>query len=71
MKYSEVAREIDAISYKLESVKSIIELVAEGTQDNNHSSALWGCSELISVFTEKLYVLSGEMCMEIPKHESD
>ena len=51
---------IDFIVNRLESIKSIISLVAEDIQDNCQSSALWGCVDLLNANTDKLTQISEE-----------
>jgi len=58
MGYWELANNIESISHRLESVKSIIELVAEGTQDNVYSSSLWGSVDILGVYIKQLEELS-------------
>ena len=61
MGYWELANKIESISHRLESVKSIIELVAEGTQDNVYSSSLWGSTDILGVYIKQLEDLSQEV----------
>ena len=67
MSYSDVADKIEMVISRLDSVKAIIELVAESITEDNISGSLWGCSELLSVYSQKLQDLAAE-CQEI---ESD
>jgi hypothetical protein len=53
-----LSNEIEQVGFKLDSVKSIIEMVAERVIDNPESSALWGCSEMIEVYMNRLETLS-------------
>jgi hypothetical protein len=61
-----LTNEIERISFRLDSVKAIIEMVAERVTDNPESSALWGCSEMLEVYIKQLEGLSGE-AMDIHK----
>jgi hypothetical protein len=61
MNYWELANKIESVSHRLESVKSIIELVAEGTQDNVYSSSLWGSTDILGVYIKQLEDLSQEV----------
>ena len=54
----ELANKIESISHRIESVKAIIELVAEGVQDNGYSSPLWGSADILGVYIEQLEELS-------------
>jgi hypothetical protein len=60
MSYWELANKIESISFRIDSIKAIIELVAEGVQDNGYSSPLWGCAEMLDVYIQKLEDLSAE-----------
>ena len=64
----DLSNKIEQISYKLESVKAIIELVATGSTDDSESASLWGCSELLSVYIEKLVTIAEDIS---PSHESN
>jgi hypothetical protein len=61
-----LANSIETIGFRIDSIKSIIELVAEGVQDNSYSSPLWGCAEMLDIYIEKLEALSAE-AMEMHK----
>ena len=63
-----LANEIESISHRIESVKAIVELVAERVTDNAESSALWGCGEMLEVYVEKLEKLAND-AMELHKAE--
>jgi len=56
----DVSEKIDRISTRLESVRSIIELIAEGVVDESYSAALWGCVDLLNAHVEKLNLLAQE-----------
>jgi hypothetical protein len=58
MGYWELANNIESVSHRLESVKSIIELVAEGIKDNVYSSSLWGSADILGVYIKQLEELS-------------
>jgi hypothetical protein len=60
MSYWELANKIESISFRIDSIKAIIELVAENVQDNSYSSPLWGCAEMLDVYIEKLETLSAD-----------
>jgi hypothetical protein len=59
-----LANEIERVSFRLDSVKAIIELVAERVADNPEGSALWGCAEILDVYIRQLEELS-EKAMDI------
>lgn len=61
-----LSSEIEGVSFRLESVKSIIEMVAEKVIENPESSALWGCVEMLEVYVNQLETLS-EGAMDIHK----
>ena len=66
MSYWELANKIESVSFRIDSIKAIIELVAEGVQDNGYSSPLWGCAEMLDVYIQKLEDLSAD-AMELHK----
>ena len=68
MSYWELANKIESVGFRIDSIKAIIELVAEGVQDNGYSSPLWGCAEMLDVYIQKLEDLSAE-AMELHKEE--
>ena len=61
-----LSNEIERVSFRLDSVKAIIEIVAERVMDNPESSALWGCSEMLEVYIKQLEELS-DKAMDIHK----
>jgi hypothetical protein len=68
MSYWQLANDIESISFRLSSIKSIVELVAEGITDGHHSGALWACGEMLEVYAEKLEKLASD-AMELHKAE--
>jgi hypothetical protein len=66
MSYWDLANKIESVSFRIDSIKAIIELVAENVQDNSYSSPLWGCAEMLDVYIQKLEDLS-EDAMELHK----
>ena len=70
MSYWNLSNKIESISYRIESIKSIIELVAENISDNAYSSPLWGCAEMLEIYTKQLEDLSAE-AMEFNKIEKE
>jgi hypothetical protein len=66
MSYWELANKIESVGFRLDSIKAIIELVAEGIQDNSYSSPLWGCAEMLDIYIQKLEDLSAD-AMELHK----
>ena len=60
MSYWDLSNKIESISHRIESVKAIIELVAEGVQNNGYSSPLWGSADILGVYIEQLEDLSQE-----------
>jgi hypothetical protein len=63
-----LANDIESVSYRLDSIRAIVELVAEGVADGNHSGALWACGEMLEVYSKKLEDLSSD-AMELHKAE--
>ena len=70
MSYWQLANDIESISFRLNSIKSIIEMVAENINNDHESGALWGCAEMIEVYEEKLEALSGK-AMDMHKAEKE
>ena len=68
MSYWKLANDIESIGFRLDSIKSIVELIAEGVTDGHHSSVLWACGEMLEVYMEKLEKLAGD-AMELHKAE--
>lgn len=66
----EIANEIEGISHRLESVKSIIDIVAERIVINEESSALYGCSDILNVHIKKLEKLCDD-AMEMHREEKE
>jgi len=50
----EIACNIETLSYKIDSVASIVELVAEKTISEPESGALWAASEILRDLGEKV-----------------
>ena len=65
-----LANDIESVSFRLDSIKSIVELVAEGVTDGHHSGALWACGEMLEVYAEKLEKLAND-AMELHKIEKE
>ncbi len=60
MSYWDLSNKIESISHRIESVKAIIELVAERITDNAESSALWGSADMLGIYINQLEDLSQE-----------
>lgn len=70
MSYWDLSNKIESISHRIESVKAIVELVAEGIQDNGYSSPLWGSADILGVYIEQLEKLSAD-ALELHKIEKE
>ena len=68
MNYWDLSNRIEVVSFRLDSIKAIIELVAENIQDNSYSSPLWGCAEMLEVYSKKLEDLASD-AMDMHKAE--
>jgi hypothetical protein len=66
MSYWDLSNRIEAVSFRLDSIKAIIELVAENVLDNAYSSPLWGCAEMLEIYIKQLEDLSAD-AMELHK----
>lgn len=62
-----LANDIEELGFRLDSIKAIISMVAEQDSDNESSSALWGCADMVGVMTERLNILSKD-AMELHKN---
>jgi len=56
----ELSCEIETVSYKLDSVKNVVEILAEREIHEPESGALWAVLEMLEVQTQKLEALAGE-----------
>ena len=63
----DLSNEIEEVSFRIESIKSMIEIIAEGINDH-HSNALWGCADSLGIYVEKLEALSNQ-AMDISRAE--
>lgn len=70
MSYWDLSNKIEAVSFRMDSIKAIIELVAENISDNAYSSPLWGCAEMLEVYSKQLEDLSAE-AMELNRIEKE
>ena len=64
----DISNEIDVISYKISSVRNVLELIAERIVDEPESGAVWAASEMLEVLEEKLMAI-GEKAMELHRAE--
>jgi hypothetical protein len=64
--YWEASCAVESISYKLSSIKDVVEIIAERNSSDPDSGALWAVSEMLEVYEEKLIQLSTEL-MELHK----
>ena len=70
MSYWDLSNRIEAVSFRMDSIKAIIELVAENVSDNAYSSPLWGCVDMLEVYSKQLEGLSAD-AMEFHKIEKE
>jgi len=66
MGYWEASCSVETLSYKLSSIKDVVEVLAERNCGDPDSGALWAVAEMLEVYEEKLTRLSGEL-MELHK----
>lgn len=57
----EISNKIDEVSYKLSSIKNVVEIVAERVCSEPESGAIWAAAEMIEVQEEVLLKLSQEI----------
>jgi len=65
----DISNEMDVISYKISSVRNVLEIIAERIVDETESGAIWAASEMLEVLEEKLMAI-GEKAMDLHKAES-
>lgn len=56
----ELSCEIETVGYKLDSLKNIVEILAERETNEPESGALWAVAEMVEVYVKTLEELSGE-----------
>ena len=59
--YWEASCAVEEISYKISSIKSVVEILAERESNNLESAALWAVTEMLEVYEEKLGELSARL----------
>lgn len=59
--YWEASCAVETVSYKLSSIKDVVEIIAERNSSDPDSGALWAVAEMLEVYEEKLTHLSGEL----------
>jgi hypothetical protein len=68
MTYWDISNEIDVISYKISSVRNVLELIAERIVDEPESGATWAASEMLETLEEKLMSIA-EKTMDLHRAE--
>lgn len=66
----EKANQVSEISYKLDSLAGIAELVAERLIDNAESGACWTVAEMLRMYGERLEYLAGDI-MALNKEQEE
>jgi hypothetical protein len=64
----DISNDIDVISYKISSVRNVLEIIAERIVDEPESGAVWAASEMLETLEEKLMAI-GEKAMELHRAE--
>jgi len=59
--YWEASCAVEEIGYKISSIKSVVEILAERESSNLESAALWAVTEMLEVYEEKLDMLSARL----------
>jgi hypothetical protein len=57
----ELSNDIDVVSYKLNSVRDVVEIIAERIVGSPESGAIWAVAEMIEVQEKQLEALSFEL----------
>lgn len=56
----DVSNELEQVSYRLESIMNVVEILAEREFSNAESGALWAVAEMLEVYADKLSSFSAE-----------
>jgi hypothetical protein len=64
----DISNEMDVISYKISSVRNVLEIIAERIVNEPESGAVWAASEMLEVLEEKLVAVS-QKAMDLHKAE--
>ena len=64
----DISNEIDVVSYKISSVRNVLELIAERIVDEPESGATWAASEMLEVLEGKLMDIA-QKAMELHRAE--
>jgi hypothetical protein len=59
--YWEASCAVEEVGYKISSIKSVVEILAEREPSNLESAALWAVTEMLEVYEEKLDMLSASL----------
>jgi hypothetical protein len=59
--YWEASCAVEEVGYKLSSIKSVVEILAEREPSNLESAALWAVTEMLEVYEEKLDMLGARL----------
>jgi hypothetical protein len=68
MTYWDIANDIDTVSYKISSVRNVIEIIAERIIDEPESGAVWAVAEMLETLEEKLMSIA-EKTMDLHRTE--
>jgi hypothetical protein len=68
MTYWDIANDIDTVSYKISSVRNVIEIIAERIIDEPESGAVWAVAEMLETLEEKLMSIA-EKTMDLHRAE--
>ena len=68
MTYWDIANDIDTVSYKISSVRNVIEIIAERIIDEPESGAVWAVAEMLETLEEKLIAIA-EKTMDLHRAE--
>ena len=64
----DAANEIEELAYKIDNVRSVVELIAEDV-DEPYSGALWAVYSVLDDLQKKMYIQAGEV-MELHRAEN-
>jgi hypothetical protein len=64
----DAANRIEELGFKANSIKCVVEVIAEAISENHTSGALWAVSEMLENLSEKLDEESGKL-MDLHRSE--
>lgn len=57
----EASNSVEEIAYKIDSIKNVVQILAEREVNEPESGAIWAVAEMLEVYMEKLQKVSEEL----------